>query len=257
MAPRQRRRRISFFAWLGFALILGSLGLLWRQPGFVPAVKLPRSRPPESFSVVVIDAGHGGQDSGATTEGLLEKDVTLDLAKRVERLLQEKQIATLLIRGGDIYISLADRAVLANRARDAILVSLHCNDGAGVGPSGIETYFAARQVGNTLPLASWLPFLKRPSGFTPNERSQSLAAFLQKELVTETGAVDRGTKAEQFYMLANVRHPAALVEAGFLTNKQEAARLADANYRQRLAQAISKGVLAYRAALERQTRTSE
>jgi N-acetylmuramoyl-L-alanine amidase len=76
--------------------------------------------------------------------------------------------------------------------------------------------------------------------------SQSLAQFIQEQLVAHTQAINRGTKAEQFYVLANVRHPAVLVEGGFLTNKNEIGKLADANYREQLAVAISDGILKYR-----------
>jgi len=80
--------------------------------------------------------------------------------------------------------------------------------------------------------------------------SQSLAQFIQEQLVAHTQAISRGTKAEQFYVLANARHPAVLVEAGFLTNKNEIGKLTDANYREQLAVAISDGILKYRDAIK-------
>jgi N-acetylmuramoyl-L-alanine amidase len=180
---------------------------------------------------------------------VLEKDLTFDIAGRVDRLLGRKGISTLLTRTGDSYVSLSDRAKLINRADRAIVVSIHFNDGPGPKVSGIETYFAARQTAGVATIASWLPFLQKIGNVQRNVESQSLAQFIQEQLVAHTQAINRGTKAEQFYVLANVRHPAALVEGGFLTNKNEIGKLADANYREQLAVAISDGILKYRDAI--------
>ena len=92
--------------------------------------------------------------------------------------------------------------------------------------------------------------MQRISTEESNVESQSLAGFIQQELVARTQSANRGIKAEQFYVLANVRHPAVLVEAGFLTNKEDVTKLADANYREHLAIAISNGILAYRETLK-------
>ena len=143
-------------------------------------------------------------------------------------------------------MSLGDRAQLINRAKDAVLVSIHFNDGPRPEASGIETYFAAQQATGMPVIASWLPFLQKAANPRPNPASQSLARFIQQELVARTQAVDRGTKAQQFYVLANVRHPAVLVEGGFLTSKSDIGKLADAEYREQLATAITDGILQYR-----------
>jgi N-acetylmuramoyl-L-alanine amidase len=126
------------------------------------------------------------------------------------------------------------------------VVSIHFNDGPRPEASGIETYFAAQRTTGVPGIASWLPFLQKVGNVQPNVESQSLAQFIQEQLVAHTQAINRGTKAEQFYVLANVRHPAVLVEGGFLTNKNEIGKLADANYREQLAVAISDGILKYR-----------
>src|SRR5207302_4572114 len=119
-------------------------------------------RPPrmhEPFRVVVIDPGHGGQDSGSTVGGVLEKDLTLDVAQRVDRLLQAQGLATVMTRVGDSYVSLAERAALTNRVPDCIMVSLHFNEDNKPVASGVETYYAAHQVTAGLSVASWFPFL--------------------------------------------------------------------------------------------------
>jgi N-acetylmuramoyl-L-alanine amidase len=130
-------------------------------------------------------------------------------------------------------------------------VSIHLNEGAHPTASGVETYFAAQQTTGGPRLASWLPFLQMTSSnHQPNVQSQSLAGFIQQELVTQTRAINRGTKAQQFYVLANVRHPAVLIESGFLTNQDDVRKLGDASYREELAKAISAGILKYRETLK-------
>lgn len=234
--------------WIGLALLTASfVALLIITPP-------PEARPPtvagktrEPFNVVILDAGHGGQDSGSMAGGLLEKDLTLDITQRVDRMLSEQRVATLLTRTGDSYVSLADRASFSNRADNAVFVSIHCNDGLKNDANGIETYFAAHQTNGSMP--SWLPFLQQIVNPGPNLQSQSLAGFIQQEMIARTHEHDRGTKAEQFYVLANVRHPAVLVETGFLTNTEDVAKLADANYREQIASAITGGILKYRETL--------
>jgi N-acetylmuramoyl-L-alanine amidase len=234
-------------AWLGLALTASSfLILILRPEPLSPRTYLPRHKKVEPFSLVILDPGHGGQDSGAMAGSILEKDLTFDIAERVDRLLGVQGIQTLLTRAGDSYVSLSDRARLINRANDAIVVSIHFNDGPRPEVSGVETYFAAQQITGIPTIASWLPFLQKIASVQPNLESQSLAQFIQLQLVTHTQAINRGTKAEQFYVLANVRHPAVLVEGGFLTNTNEIGKLADTNYREQLALAISNGILNYR-----------
>src|SRR5881396_3320 len=161
----------------------------------------PGSKP---FIVVVLDPGHGGQDSGAMCGGVLEKDLTLDVARRIDRLLDSEGIATLMTRLGDTYVSLADRAAFANRVRNCIFVSIHFNEDNKPVSGGVETYYAAQQITAGSFLASWLPFLWPALSETPNVESQNLAGFIQEALVARTRALDRGTNAKQFFVIANV-----------------------------------------------------
>jgi N-acetylmuramoyl-L-alanine amidase len=201
------------------------------------------------FSVVVLDAGHGGQDSGAIVNGITEKDLNLDIAQRVDRLLQAQGVATVMTRAGDSFSSLAERAALTNRIPDCILVSIHFNEGNKALSSGIETYYADHQIPSDEAIVSWLPFLQRVAAPAPNLESQALAGCVQDALVTRTQAINRGTKAGQFFVIAKVHHPAVLVEGGFLSNKDETIKLATPEYRERIAGAIGEGILNYRDAL--------
>lgn len=183
--------------------------------------------------------------------GILEKELALDVAHRVERFLQLQGIATLLTRTGDTYVSLADRAAIANAQRHCVFISIHFDDAARPAATGVETYYAARQISNSTRAASWFPFFQ-PSLESMNVESQSLAAFVQEALVTHTQAVNRGTTPQQFFVIANVRHPAVLVEGGFLTNADEMNKLATGDYREQIAAAISDGVMRYRDVLRQQ-----
>ena len=199
------------------------------------------------IKLVVIDAGHGGQDSGAIRDGVLEKDLTLDVARRLEQLMRARGLRTKLTRPDDQYVSLADRAASANQERDCVFVSIHFDEGARAAATGVNTYFAARQATGTPVLPSWVPFVQ-PVSDEPgkNFESQSLAGFVQEALVLRTRAVDRGTRSQQFYVIANVRHPAVLVEGGFLSNNEDITKLRTEEYRQQLAAAIAEGIMKYR-----------
>jgi len=246
----------DLLAVLGLFLMLGSLA--WLQ--FLPSTRefSPTNKPtraPENVTLVVIDPGHGGIDSGAICAGVLEKDLTLDLAQRVQRIVQSRGCHALLTRNGDEYKSLANRADFANRQSDCIFVSIHFDEGKIGVSTGVATYYAARQYGRSVPFLSWLPFLRQVTGDSPNLFSQSLAGFVQESLISRTQAFNRGARAEQFYVIANVRHPAVLIEAGFLTNPDDITKLASADYREKMAAAICEGVLRYRDVMQNRQST--
>src|SRR5207248_3399770 len=234
---------VASFVWLQLHQAERSVGKIESRTAKSPAVSKP-------FAVVVLDPGHGGQDSGAMCGGVLEKDLTLDVARRIDRLLEAEGIATAMTRLGDTYVSLADRAAFANRVRDCIFVSIHFNEDNRPVSTGVETYYAAHQLTPGSFVTSWLPFLWQALSESPNLESQSLAGFIQEALVARTRALDRGTKAKQFFVIANVTSPAVLVEGGFLTNKEDSSRLTSEDYREQLAAAISDGILRYRDALK-------
>jgi N-acetylmuramoyl-L-alanine amidase len=235
-------------AWLGLALMLGSF--IWWQFLLTPPapISTQRTGAPAPFTLVVLDPGHGGQDSGAMCGPTYEKDLTLDIAQRVDRLLQAQGLATLMTRVGDSYVSLQDRVAVTNRARDCIFVSIHFNESKKAA-SGVETYYAEHQSAPAPRLVSWIPFFQGAAAANPTLASESLARFIQEAMIARTRAPDRGTKAEQFFVIANVAAPAVLVEGGFL-NKEEIAKLDSNDYRDQMAAAISEGILRYRDVLK-------
>src|SRR5437762_5393834 len=249
-----KRTLRNVLALSGLSLMIASF--VWMQLRHaaqpVPGAKsrtTQTSAASKPFAVVVLDPGHGGQDSGAMCGGVLEKDLTLDVARRIDRLLNSEGIATLMTRVGDTYVSLGDRAAFANRARKSILVSIHFNEDNKPVASGVETYYAAHQITAGSFLASWLPFLWRPLSESPNPESQNLAGLIQEALVARTRAIDRGTQARQVFVIANVTPPAALVEGGFLSNQEDISKLASEDYRDQIAAAVCDGILRYRDAI--------
>jgi N-acetylmuramoyl-L-alanine amidase len=248
--PRARTSDRSLLAWLG--LLLLAVSFVWLQltavPRSVSRLELPPP-PAGPFAIVVLDPGHGGQDSGTIKNGLTEKDLALDVAHRLERLLRQYGLVPVLTRSDDTFISLQNRATIANSQPDSVFVSIHFDEAGRTAATGIETYYAAHPVSIPERVASWLPFLQRTSSEPPNVESQSLATFIQESVVVHTQATNRGTRPEQFFVIANVQQPAVLVEGGFLTNKEDAAKLVNADYREEMAAGIAQGILQYRDAL--------
>jgi N-acetylmuramoyl-L-alanine amidase len=250
-----RRRRTgkgerSGLAWIG--LLLMAVSFIWLQVTAIPRslTHLEQQLPPSvPFALVVLDPGHGGQDSGTIKNGMVEKQLSLEVAQRLQRLLQERGLVVALTRADDRYVSLLDRALMANNQPESIFVSIHFDEAGRSGATGIETYYATHAASFPERVASWLPFLQRTSSEPPNLESQSLAAFIQESLVAHTQAANRGTKPQQFFVIGNVRHPAVLVEGGFLTNKDDATRLANADYREQMAIGIADGIMRYRDSL--------
>lgn len=224
-----------------------AVSIVWMESLVPEQARTSQERLSETFPVVVLDPGHGGNDSGAMCGNMLEKDLTFDVARRLDRQLQAKGLGTILTRIGDSYVSLAERTALTNRVPDCVFVSIHFNEGNKEGTStGIETYYADHQITPGAPVVPWLPFLQRASSQTPNIESQSLAGFIQDALVRQTQAANRGTKPQQYFVIANVHHPAVLVEGGFINNPAELAKLGEEQYREQLATAICDGIVRYR-----------
>lgn len=235
-------------AWLGLLIMLGAIGW-WETLPRSPRVETTTLRGPLPgglVSRVVIDAGHGGQDSGAIRDGILEKDLTLDVARRLDVLIRAEGMGVTLTRHGDETVSLSERARLANQESDCVFVSIHFDEGGRGAASGVQTFYAAQQ--SVRPSsASWFPFFQQVANApVENLESQSLAGFIQESLVAQTQSFDRGTRTAQFFVVANVHHPAVLVEGGFLSNAEDRARMTTGDYRQRLAEAIRDGIMRYR-----------
>lgn len=168
--------------------------------------------------LVTIDAGHGGRDTGAIgPTGLLEKDVVLDIAQRVRELLVRAGIRAIMTREADVFVELADRPRVARQQGATVFVSIHANASTRPSANGSETYYLTPQ-------------------------SQVLAQMVQEELSRVPGLISRGTKTANFLVLRESDVPAVLVEVAYISNVDEEARLRQSAFRQRLAEAVGRGV---------------
>jgi N-acetylmuramoyl-L-alanine amidase len=240
-----------------------------RVLGAALSLLLAASVPQPAF-VAVVDAGHGGEKDGAVGPGgIREKDVALQIARKLATRLRAQGGKVLLTRTHDIAVPLPSRAALANAARADLFVSIHLN--AMPGPRrarahGVETYFlsadatdasatavAARENADRLagetepsagdPVSGILQDLADTDALAESSR---LAYAIHERLVSRLGAENRGVKQAPFYVLAGARMPAVLLEVGFVSHDAESRRLATASYQDRAARAIAEGVLAWR-----------
>jgi len=173
--------------------------------------------------LVAIDPGHGGADPGAIgPTGLRESDVVLDVATRLRDLLARDGIRTIMIRDADVSIDLTDRPKLARERGATIFVSIHANASTRASVNGSETYYLTAQ-------------------------SLVLAQMIQDELAVIMGVPSRGIKTANFLVLRDNEVPSVLVETAFITHTDDEARLKDAEFRQRLAQAVARGITKFLA----------
>jgi N-acetylmuramoyl-L-alanine amidase len=174
-----------------------------------------------SFTTVVIDAGHGGADGGAVWNGLIERNLTLDVAKRLDAVLRARGVRTVMTRKTNSTVELESRSRTANRHRSSVFVSIHFNASRDRSVSGIETHYLSA-------------------------RGRELAGHVQRSLDKRITGINRGVSRRDYKVLRETKMPAVLVECGFISNKKEAARCASSAHRQKLAEAIASGILAAR-----------
>ena len=201
--------------------------------------------PDRSLPTVVIDPGHGGKDSGAMNNGLREKDLTLDTALRLERHLRDEGFPVVLTRRDDRFLELFDRAEIANRIPRALFVSIHFNDNTTASGDGVETFYAQQKAAFSSDGWTLAGLFDGQAEPPPLDQGASFAQAVQASMVGHLGVTDRGAKPRQLAVVRLTRCPAVLVEGGFLNNPSEARKLAQDEYRERLATAISNGVAAY------------
>lgn len=200
---------------------------------------------------VVIDAGHGGKDPGTSSRvGYLEKDLVLDIALRTRAHLAAAGVRVLLTRDGDRFWELEDRPYLAARGGGDVFVSLHLNAAASRTVQGVETFVTAAENHPPTAGAGVGKFPAVPNNQF-NHSNHVLGNQLQRALVGVTRAEDRGLKHARFVVLRNSAMPAALIECGFLSNAQEAQKLATPSYRESVALGVAQGILNYFALVNR------
>ena len=176
----------------------------------------------KTFKTVVVDAGHGGKDSGAYRRyGPPEKLVTLDVAERLNRKLRESQLKTVMTRSSDVFIPLDERVTIENSQKNAIFVSIHFNDSRRRGVRGFETYYHSGA-------------------------SFDIASRIQEKLMTIPHSKNGGVHTADFRVLRNAACPAVLVECGYLSNRSEGNQARDWEYRELLADRIAEAIVEQR-----------
>lgn len=235
--------------------VLAARGRLWIAELDVvktldPVLRTGRLRSRSQVRTVVLDPGHGGGDRGTRGRSSREKELTLDLAKRVERNLAGKDVRVVLTRTADKTVTLADRVEFARAKGADLFVSIHFNSGGSA--NGIETYCSPPAgAGSTA-----MPSARGGSEAILNNRFDNqnvwLAHCTQKALLQTTGAEDRGVRRARFYVLRYASCPAILVEAGFLSSPAEEQRILRTDYRELLAKAVAEGILTYKNTIEAQ-----
>lgn len=225
---------------VAYAALGGSaFSLVWLQQR-QEVEPVPRVRVwTETAPLVVVDAGHGGHDGGAVAHGVIEKNLSLDIANRLKKELEAAGLRVVMTRSGDSFLSLDERAALAGTHHADAFVSVHLNtDGEGSAAEGVETYFAetkglsARQVVST------------GQGRTAGDGAE-FAKVVQRLVCGATKAENRGTKARDYAVVARAACPAVLVECGFITSASEVVRLKEAGYRDKIADGIARGVVLF------------
>lgn len=220
---------------------------------------------PLSVKRVVIDAGHGGNDPGAVAAShLAEKEITLDVAARLRKLLEKSGFEVTVTRTDDRLVALRDRAAIANRADGDIFISIHVNAlASGSGSHGVETYYlgatndptltklAAQENGTSgYSLADIRRMLDRIYVDVRRDESKRLAAAVQHRLYDDLRGADPalenwGVKRAPFLVLVATDMPAILAEVGCLSDRRDAAMLQRSEYRQGIAQALFRGIHSY------------
>ncbi len=173
-----------------------------------------------AFETVVIDPGHGGIDEGTAWYHVKEKDTTLAVAQRLAKLLRKQGVKSVLTRTTDTYVSLDERAAIANRHPHSLLVSIHFNGSPNSTATGFSTYY----------------FAQSPSG-------RFVAQTIQEALDESHATPNRGTASQDYAVLVRTQGCAVLVECGFLSNRTEAMQFASPDGQQWLAEALALGIM--------------
>lgn len=256
------------------------------KPASAPAPTVPSANKSGDYSLarqlglgvsrIVIDAGHGGHDPGAHGHGVVEAELVLDVARRLEKLLlDEEGMEVVMTRRTDVFIPLEERTAIANRAGADLFLSIHANASRNRAASGVETYYlnfasnpeaeevAARENSASSRTLHVLPDIIRAIALNNKlDESRDFAEFVQKamsrRLRPQNGQLKSlGVKRAPFVVLIGASMPSVLAEISFVTNKQEAVLLKSGAYRQRIAQALCDAVTQYQRSLKKVTAVAD
>jgi len=215
-----------------------------------PVMRPNRITNAPKITTVVLDPGHGGHDRGARCLYGDEKTFTLDVALRAKKMLEASGFRVVMTRTSDVFIPLEERVKIANRHPNAIFISIHFNSSNNHAATGLETFTLAPRgvpsMGADGPTPS--DFVNFPGNARDTENI-ALACASHSALVTQGKMFDRGIKRARFVVIRECRIPSVLIEAGFLSNPNDARQIATPQYRQRVATAILQAAINYRRAV--------
>jgi len=200
----------------------------------------------QGYQIVVLDAGHGGEDPGAlSAKGKKEKEVALDVTRRVRTRLMKAGYKVFLTRHDDTFIELKERSRRAKSWKGDLFVSLHANSGPKTA-KGIETFVLSLpgQRSTNQKFGSKVSKQTYP-GNAYDQASMALGYAIHHQLRSSPGGTDRGVKRARFMVLKEAPSPSALVEIGFLSNQEESAKLATSAHREKIAASIALGIENY------------
>ncbi|HEX7183477.1 MAG TPA: N-acetylmuramoyl-L-alanine amidase [Thermoanaerobaculia bacterium] len=246
------------------------------QVRFAPLAPIDAAVFPLAVRKVAIDPGHGGKSTGTRTpSGLVEKELTLDVAERLRKLLTADGYEVLMTRRADREVSLEQRGVMANEGEADIFVSIHVNWIENRDARGVETYYlgatddpfltrlaAAENRDSGYSLADMRSLLDRLYADVRQDKSRKLAEVVQASLFSSLRKVNprlenRGVKAAPFIVLLSTEMPAILAEVSCLSNEGEAELLSKPLYRQYIAEALAAGVRSYADAVEEKPKPAQ
>ena len=232
----------------------------------------------QSVNTVVLDAGHGGHDTGALGRQSREKDITLAIVLRLRKYILEemKDVKVILTRDRDEFIELHRRARIANESKADVFISVHCNANPSSAPYGTETYvmglhkssanLAVAKAENSAILLEE-DYVEKYDGFDPNspegtiffsmmqnaflDNSLDLAGRIQKQFKLKLNLLDRGVKQAGFLVLYKTAMPGVLIETGFISNRKEESYLVSEKGQDQIALAIFRALREYKYSLEK------
>jgi N-acetylmuramoyl-L-alanine amidase len=238
----------------------------------IPLEKIINNLPAHlKIKTIVIDPGHGGKDPGAIgTNGTKEKDLVLDVAKRLAKIIKKRMhVKVILTRNDDTFIPLAVRTQMANEKKADLFISIHVNASLSPKTKGFEIYFlsekasdkeaeaVANMENSVIAMEEQSPKLNELTSIlwsmTLNKymnNSSLLCSLISREVtLMHLGIQNRGVKQAAFHVLRGTKMPAVLVELGFLSNKGEERKLKNRNFRKKMTEAIYKGIFRYKKQL--------
>ena len=235
---------------LNFSALRDADGIWWIHQEDLSGTLLPMlapELPPQTIRRILLDPGHGGTDPGARGKdlGILEKQINLAVALRVENHLKKAGFEVILTRSGDDTVSLNRRAALATAHNADLFLSIHQNSAENRKASGIETFVTVPENCVSTHQKEIQKTIAPTVGNRFDHHSLLLASEIQRRAVDYTGSVDRGVKRTRFFVVRESDCPSVLIECGFISNKDDEMRMTQPEWQDRISRAIADGICAF------------